>query len=209
MRGLYALTPEIPGTAALCERVRQALEGGARWVQYRAKLVDAATRADQAAALVALCASFGARLIVNDDADLAAAAGAAGVHLGRDDGPVAAARARLGSTAIVGVSCYDDLDRARHAQAQGADYVAFGSFFASRVKPGAVRPSLDLLFAARRALQVPIVAIGGITLDNAASVIAAGADAVAVITDLFTDADPAARARAYGRLFAADPVASC
>ncbi len=203
-RGLYAITDAtlIPD-ARLVETVAQAIDGGARAVQYRDKRADAALRLAQAAALNALCRACGVPLIVNDDVALAAAVGAAGVHVGRDDAALAAARARLGPEAIVGVSCYDSLERARAAAAGGADYVAFGAFFPSATKPNAVRASLALLRAARAELALPIVAIGGITADNAAPLVAAGADALAVIGALFGAADVRAAAACFAALYAA------
>lgn len=200
--GLYALTPEDADEGRLAARVARVLEGGCRLVQYRQKNADAHARRRQAAALAALCARAGAALVVNDDARLAADVGAAGVHLGRDDGSVARARALLPG-GIVGVSCYDSLERALRLRAEGADYVAFGSFFASAVKPGAVRPPVSLLTEARARLDCPLVAIGGITLARVPQLVAAGADALAVITDLFDSPDPAARAGEYGRAFQA------
>jgi thiamine-phosphate pyrophosphorylase len=168
-------------------------------LQYRDKSADAARRERDARALARACRAQGVPFIVNDDVELAHAAGADGVHLGRDDGAIAAARARLPGR-LVGASCYDRLELAELAVAAGADYVAFGSVFASATKPGAVRAPLEL-FARARGLGVPLVAIGGITLHNAPQVLAAGADCLAVISDLFDAPDPAARARQYGRLF--------
>ena len=204
--GLYLITPELEG-AALLARVRAALEGAGPGclLQYRAKTSDAPQRAHDARALAALCRANGATYIVNDDLELALAVEADGLHLGRDDGEPAAARARLGAK-LLGVSCYDSLERARAAVAAGADYVAFGSVFPSSTKPGAVRAPLTL-FAQARTLGVPLVAIGGITLENAPQLLAAGADCVAVISDLFDARDVAARARAFARLFHSDPVA--
>jgi thiamine-phosphate pyrophosphorylase len=180
--------------------VEIALAAGLRLLQVRSKH-GRDLRVRQTARMVALCRRHGATCIVNDDPALAAEAGADGVHLGRDDVAVTEARRMLGAGAIVGVSCYDDLPRAQHLRAEGADYVAFGSFFPSSVKPNAVRPPLDLLTRARLALDCPILAIGGITLDTAPLVRNAGADAVAVITDVFSATDVGARVRAYGRLF--------
>jgi thiamine-phosphate pyrophosphorylase len=200
IEGLYALTPEQPDEAMLIAQVEIALAAGLRLLQVRSKH-GRDLRVRQTARMVALCRRHGATCIVNDDPALAAEAGADGVHLGRDDVAVTEARRMLGAGAIVGVSCYDDLPRAQHLRAEGADYVAFGSFFPSSVKPNAVRPPLDLLTRARLALDCPIVAIGGITLDTAPLVRNAGADAVAVITDVFSATDVGARVRAYGRLF--------
>ena len=201
-RGLYALTPDEPDTAALVAAVRAAVAGGAAAVQYRSKRADAALRRAQAAALATLCREARVPLIVNDDLELALEVDAAGVHLGRDDGDLAAARRRLLPGKLLGASCYDRLDHAARAVAAGADYVAFGSVFASPTKPAAVRAPLTLFGAAKRRLGVPLVAIGGITLENAREVVEAGADALAVITALFEADDIAARARGFKALFA-------
>jgi thiamine-phosphate pyrophosphorylase len=199
--GLYAVTPEIENTDRLAAMVREALRGGARLVQYRSKTAPAPLRREQARALLGLCREHGVPLIVNDDIGLAADVGADGVHLGREDAPVAAARLRLGEGKIVGVSCYDEIERALRAQADGAAYVAFGSFFASRVKPGAVRAPTTLLSEAKRRLAVPVVAIGGITIANAPQLIAAGADSIAVITALFSAPDIRNAAAQFSALF--------
>lgn len=198
--GLYALTPDEPDTPALVAKVRAAIAGGAAAIQYRNKPADPVRRSEQVRALAGLCHPAGVPLLVNDDIELALAADAAGLHLGRDDGDLAAARRRLGPGRVLGASCYDRVELAERAVAAGADYVAFGSMFASPTKPAAVRAPLALLGAARR-FGVPVVAIGGITLDNAAAAIAAGADALAVITALFDAGDIAARARAFHDLF--------
>jgi len=200
IKGLYAVTPDVADTALLLAKVEPVLAAGARLLQYRNKSADAARRGEQARALRAVCRRHAATLIINDDVTLARAIDADGVHVGADDPALALAREQLGSQKIIGVSCYDDLQRARAAATQGADYVAFGSFFASAVKPGAVRAPLSVLPAAR-ALGVPVVAIGGITLDNAGGLIAAGADAVAVISALFAAPDPAGATRDFCRLF--------
>jgi thiamine-phosphate pyrophosphorylase len=199
--GLYALTPDEPDTQVLVAKVSAAVAGGAAAVQYRNNPADPALRSAQAQALAGLCRAAGVPLVVNDDLDLALAVEAAGVHLGREDGDLAAARRRLGPGRLLGASCYDRLDLAERAVAAGADYVAFGSMFASPTKPAAVRAPLALLGAARR-LGRPVVAIGGITPDNAPAIIAAGADALAVITALFEAGDIAGRARALKDLFA-------
>lgn len=201
IEGVYALTPDLVDTDALVALVEQVLEGGVRLVQYRAKTAGPGLRREQCARLVSLCRRHAAALIVNDDAALAAQVGAAGVHLGRDDGTIAQARQLLPPDAVVGVSCYDDLARARRLRAEGADYVAFGSFFPSSIKPLAVRPVPAMLADARRLLDCPVVAIGGITLGNAPTLIAAGADAVAVISDLFQATDVRGRAREFHQLF--------
>jgi len=199
--GLYAITPEDADTGRLARKVQAALDGGASLVQYRSKSPDAAARRDQGLRLLGLCRRAGVPLIINDDLELALAIGADGVHLGREDGDVAAARARLGADRLLGVSCYDRLELAIAAVAAGADHVAFGSAFASPTKPGAVRAPPELYAQARARLRVPIVAIGGITPENAQLVIEAGADAVAVITALFDAEDIAAAAAAFRGLF--------
>lgn len=200
IRGVYALadTSLLRG-AALPERVAAALRGGAAVVQYRDKSHDAARRYEEARALRALCRRHCAAFIVNDDVDLAERVHANGVHLGRDDPSPALARARLGPRALIGVTCYNQLDLAAPALAAGADHVAFGRFFPSRTKPGEIYADLDLLRVARKALGCPIVCIGGIDADNAAPLVAAGADALAVGSALFApgvDSEAAARALA-------------
>jgi thiamine-phosphate pyrophosphorylase len=201
LNGLYALTPDLAETAELLRRVGQALLGGVRLVQYRNKAADLALRQAQAAALLQLCRAHGATLLINDDLPLAIALGADGVHLGGEDGDLAAARAALGPGKLLGVSCYDEMERAREAKRVGADYVAFGSFFASPTKPAAVRAPLTLPAAAKAELGLPVCAIGGITLENARRLIVAGADLLAVISDLFEAPDIRARAAAYTSLF--------
>lgn len=196
LRGLYAITPEALDPDDLRRRVGAALDGGIAMLQYRRK---ARATLGEARELARMCRSRGARFIVNDDVELALACGADGVHLGRDDGALAAARARLPGL-LLGASCYDDPGAARAAVAAGADYVAFGSVFASPTKPHAVRAPLTLFHEAK-ALGVPVAAIGGITLENAPTVVQAGADLLAVISDLFDTDDIAGRARAYGKLF--------
>ncbi|HNF64280.1 MAG TPA: thiamine phosphate synthase, partial [Plasticicumulans sp.] len=181
--GLYAITdPGLIPDGQLLERVSAAIDGGARTIQYRDKRADAALRRQLAAALAGLCRARAVTLIINDDVALAAETGADGVHLGRDDAAFAAARRRLGARALIGVSCYDSLERARAACAAGADYVAFGAFYPSAIKPDAVRAPLSLLGEARHALarRIPIVAIGGIDAGNGAGLVEAGADALAV-----------------------------
>lgn len=201
LSGLYAVTPDLADTTDLLRRVGQALQGGLRLLQYRNKPAAAALRREQAGALHALCRAQGVPLVINDDLQLALEIGADGAHLGREDGDLAAARAALGPGKLLGISCYDDIGRAREAKRVGADYVAFGSFFASPTKPAAVRAPLTLLGAAKAGLGLPVCAIGGITLQNAPQLIAAGADLLAVITDLFEAPDIRARAAAYTSLF--------
>jgi thiamine-phosphate pyrophosphorylase len=203
--GLYAVTPETGDSAVQQDRlfasVALVLEGGASILQYRCKNPDFTFRLSQARRLKMLCQQHSVSFIVNDDVELAAQVQADGVHLGREDAEISTARARLGRSTLIGASCYDDLGRAGTAVTAGADYLAFGSFFRSSVKPGAVRPSLDLLTQARRRWRLPLVAIGGITPENAPKVIEAGADAVAVITAIFSSSDPRESARSIARLF--------
>lgn len=198
--GVYALTPECADTARLLQMVEAALKGGVAAVQYREKTGDVALRHEQASELLILCQEYGVPLIINDDLRLADLSGADGVHLGREDAGLREARILLGPEKIVGVSCYQSLELARQAQAEGADYVAFGSFHPSPTKPQAARAPLQLLHDAA-ALRLPVVAIGGITAENAAEVIAAGADSIAVISALFDAPDVEAAARALNRLF--------
>ena len=196
LRGLYAITPELADSGTLLRGVAQALEGGIAMLQYRRK---GRQNVDEAKALARMCRERAVPFVVNDDLALAMECGADGVHLGRDDGELAAARGKLAGK-LLGASCYDSLSAARAAVAAGADYIAFGSVFSSPTKPAAVRAPLSL-FGEARPLGVPLVAIGGITLQNAPQLIAAGADCLAVISDLFDAPDIAARAHAYGILF--------
>ena len=195
IRGLYAITQDETDTPELLRKVRLALMGGARVLQYRNKIAGDAMRLEQAGALRELTHEFSVPLVINDDVLLAQQADADGVHLGGKDGSVAAAREILGGTSLIGVSCYNQLGLARMAVQQGADYVAFGSFFPSTVKPDAVSATPDLLLRARREIAVPLVAIGGITVHNAGQLLEAGADALAVISAVFgaTDVESAAR----------------
>lgn len=198
--GLYAITPDETDTAELLRKVRLSLLGGTRIVQYRNKAADVALRLKQAEALRGLTREFAVQLIVNDDAVLARQVDADGVHLGGTDGAVAEARALLGSGRLIGVSCYNRLALAHEAVRQGADYVAFGSFFPSTVKPDAVTATPDLLRQARRELAVPLVAIGGITVQNGAKLLEAGADALAVISAVFSAPDIQLAARQFSSL---------
>jgi thiamine-phosphate pyrophosphorylase len=203
LRGLYAITSEALGRDPdrLAAGVRAALAGGARLIQYRDKRRDAPARRQAAEALLALCRERGAALIVNDDVELARAVGADGVHLGAADVPVREARRRLGDGALIGVSCSNRLERAVAAAEDGASYVAFGRFFASRTKPDAPPAELGVLRAARARLRLPICAIGGITPANGAKLIEAGADLIAAVDGVFGAPDIEAAARAYARLF--------
>ena len=202
-RGLYLLTPDDIDTPRLLERVA-AVVGFASLLQYRNKLADAALAAVHVDALLPLCRRHGVPLLVNDDWTLARAAGADGAHLGEDDGDLQAAREALGPTAIIGASCYDSLAHAEAAARAGASYLAFGACFPSPTKPNARRATPGLLRVARQ-LDLPVVAIGGITPDNARSVVEAGADLLAVISGVFDAPDPPAAAQAYLRAFDAGP----
>jgi thiamine-phosphate pyrophosphorylase len=202
--GLYAITPETADTERLLTQVAAALAGGAAAVQYRDKSGDVARRHEQASELVALCRRFKVPLIVNDDLRLADLCNADGVHLGRDDGSLREARIILGRGKLIGVSCYQSLELAQAAQAAGADYVAFGSFFPSPTKPAAARADAGLLRDATQRISIPIVAIGGITLENAPQLLDAGADSLAVLSALFDAPDIRARARELNQLFATE-----
>jgi thiamine-phosphate pyrophosphorylase len=204
LSGLYAVTPDdrlLPRLSALVEMV---LEGGVRLVQYRNKQAPPPLRRAQAAELLRICRGFGARLVINDDPRLAIEIGADGAHLGRDDfrgGELVALREVLGPDRLLGVSCYDDLAAAGEAAAAGADYLAFGSVFPSVTKPLARRVSLEMLTEARRRFDLPVAAIGGITVENAPEAIAAGADLLAVVSGLFNATDIRRRAEEFQRLF--------
>jgi thiamine-phosphate pyrophosphorylase len=208
-RGLYAITPDEADTRKLLVAAEAALAGGAAMVQYRNKAAGAATRRTQAAALATQCKSYGVPLIVNDDAALAREIGADGVHLGTGDGDIADARRLLGPAGLLGASCYNRVELVETALAGGANYVAFGSFFPSATKPGAVRANPALIAEAKRRYPgLQIAAIGGITPDNAAALVAAGVDWVCVISALFQAPDIAAAARSFAALFPAVQHAS-
>jgi thiamine-phosphate pyrophosphorylase len=198
--GLYVITDTPLLEGRLVPAVEAALQGGAVVVQYRDKSTDTTRRLEDALALRMLCRRYQVPLLINDDVELCVAAGADGVHLGQQDGSLQQARERLGSHAIIGVTCHDSLALAASACAGGASYLAFGAMYVSATKPGASHAALHTLTDARR-LGLPVVAIGGITADNAVPVIAAGADCVAVISDLWRANDITARAQAIARLF--------
>lgn len=198
--GLYAVTPDVEDTAQLVKAAEQVLQGGASLLQYRNKTASYALKREQAGALMWLCEDYDVPFIINDHVLLCVELDADGVHLGGGDGDIAAARRLLGARKLIGASCYNRLELARQAKVQGADYVAFGACFDSGTKPAAVRAPLTL-FGEAGALDLPLVAIGGITADNAGSVIAAGADSVAVINALFSADDPERAARTLSNLF--------
>ena len=198
-RGLYAITQtDNKSITTILAEIERVLSGGAVVVQYRDKNPQNALLL--ASELVKLCHQYHAPLIINDDIELALQVAADGVHLGKEDGAVAHARQRLGNDAIIGVSCYNSVDRAIEAQRDGADYVAFGRFFTSSSKPLAAPADINTLHQTKRVLTVPIVAIGGILPDNGGQLLDAGADLLAVIGGLFT-AQPEHAARAYCDLF--------
>ena len=207
LRGLYAITDsQLLSDGRLLPFAQAALQGGTKLLQYRDKSSPAAQRLREADALQQLCARHGAQLIINDDAELAARIGA-GVHLGQQDGSLAAARALLGPHAIIGATCHARLELASQAVADGASYVAFGRFFQSQTKPGDVLATPQLLAQARAQFALPIAAIGGISLETAATLINHGADLLAVIHALFAAPDASEverRARAFSALFNAD-----
>ncbi|WP_299202270.1 thiamine phosphate synthase [uncultured Amphritea sp.] len=203
LQGLYAITDSklMPDTDSMLFQVEQALRGGAQIIQYRDKSSDHPRRLQQALALVDLCNQFSRPLLINDDTVLAKACCAHGVHLGQSDGNIRQAREYLGVDAIIGNTCHSSLELAQIACEQSADYVAFGAFFPSSTKPDATPAPIGLLNEARSTLPVPVVAIGGINMDNAGQVISAGADMIAVIHSLFASDDICARAGQFDSLF--------
>jgi thiamine-phosphate pyrophosphorylase len=201
IKGLYAITPDGLYTEELLRRVKFALLGGASVLQYRNKTANQKLCIEQALALRELTREFAIPLIINDDVELAQLVTADGVHLGTDDATIAEVQVRLGQDKLIGASCYNRLELALNAVKQGADYVAFGAFFQSEVKPNAAKADVLLLNKARAALQVPIVAIGGITYQNGAALVDAGADALAVISALWNAPDVESAAKDFSKLF--------
>lgn len=201
MRGLYAITDTDLIGDELVESVELALQGGAAMIQYRDKSTDRARRLEEADALQHLCQRYGVPLIINDDIDLAARVNADGVHLGKGDGTVAKARERLGFDALIGVSCYNQFKLAKQAAKEGADYIAFGAFFPSKTKPDAIQATTSLIREARAKLDLPIVAIGGIDITNAASLIRQGVHMVAVIQGVFGQRDIRLAAQNFNKVF--------
>ena len=185
IKGLYAITPDSADLNTLIQKTQWAIEGGAFMVQYRSKILNRDVKMQQCAAILRLCREYEIPCIVNDDVDMCRILEADGVHLGEKDDNIAEVRHILGENAIIGSSCYDQLDRAKSAQKEGASYVAFGAMFPTSTKPNAPRATLALLKEAKREIQIPIVAIGGITVNNAHDVIKTGIDAIAVITSLY------------------------
>ena len=200
--GLYAITDQTLGKGdKLYTQVETAIMGGARIIQYRDKSCNQAQRLEEATQLLTLCRAHDIPLIINDDLTLAHEIGADGIHLGRDDIPLQQARNELGASAIIGISCYNNLQHARDAEAAGADYVAFGRFFSSATKPDAVKANIDLLQQAKKTLGIPVVAIGGITPENGAQLVQAGADMLAVIQGLFAQQNIQLACRQFAKLF--------
>lgn len=203
LQGLYGITDArlLSDESSLLHAVEQALFGGMRILQYRDKSLPYSQRLVHAQKLLSLCHNHQAIFIINDDVELAAEVQADGVHVGGSDASIASARQRLGPDAVIGHSCYNRLDLAIDAQAQGADYVAFGRFFPSRTKPQALLADVDILNQANRKIEIPLCAIGGITTDNASELIARGADMIAVIDNLFSSTQIEVQARRFNSLF--------
>jgi thiamine-phosphate pyrophosphorylase len=199
--GLYAITPDEQDTDILLCKVEEALQGGVRMLQYRNKLASHTLKVQQASTLLPLCRQYNVPIIINDSVKLCLELDADGVHLGADDGNLTEARTRLGINKILGASCYNRYDLALSAQNSGADYVAFGACFASSTKPNAPVAALDLFTRAKAELNIPAVAIGGITLDNAPLVIAAGASSTAVISAIFNADNIKIKTQQFSQLF--------
>ncbi len=185
IKGLYAITPDSADLNTLIQKTQLAIEGGAFMVQYRSKIHDRDVKMQQCAAILRICREYDIPCIVNDDVEMCRVLEADGIHLGENDDNIAEVRRILGEDSIIGSSCYDQLNRAKKAQKEGASYVAFGAVFPTPTKPNAPRASLELLREAKSEIQIPIVAIGGITMNNAHDVIETGIDAIAVITSLY------------------------
>lgn len=200
-KGLYAITPDSADASELFLKVEQALQGGIALLQYRDKTSSPTDALKRAKTLHALCLSYNVPLIINDDPNLAFACKAEGVHLGQSDASVQKARALLGNSAIIGVTCHHDISLAITAQQQGADYVAFGRFYHSNTKPGQPLATTELLAHAKTKASIPIVAIGGINHDNAQALVNMGADYIAVIEQIFSANDIKSSCQHFNRLF--------
>ncbi len=200
--GLYAITPELENTWNLLDKTRQALEGGAKLIQYRNKSANRILLREQARLLLQLCREYEIPLIINDYLDLAMEIDADGLHVGQHDAAILEARDQLGCNKIIGASCYNNLDQAIRAEKEGADYVAFGAFFPSLTKPNTVSVTVNLIGEAKKKITVPIVGIGGIRLTNARMVIQSGCAAIAVCNDLFQSENVKVKAARYAQLFA-------
>ena len=201
IKGLYAITPDSADLNTLIQKTQWAIEGGAFMVQYRSKILNRDVKMQQCAAILRLCREYEIPCIVNDDVDMCRILEADGVHLGEKDDNIVEVRHILGENAIIGSSCYDQLDRAKSAQKEGASYVAFGAMFPTPTKPNAPRATLALLKEAKREIQIPVVAIGGITVNNAHDVIKTGIDAIAVITSLYEAKTIKETAETFAKMF--------
>ena len=201
IKGLYAITPDMADSNSLLQKTQLAIEGGAFMVQYRSKIQDRDVKMQQCAAILRLCREYKIPCIVNDDVDMCRVLEADGVHLGEKDDNIAEVRHILGDDAIIGSSCYDQLNRAKLAQKEGASYVAFGAMFETSTKPNAPRATLELLTEAKSQIQIPIVAIGGITMNNAHDVIETGIDAIAVINSLYESNSIKETAETFSHMF--------
>ena len=201
IKGLYAITPDMADLNTLIHKTQLAIEGGASMVQYRSKIRNHDVKMQQCAAILRLCREYNVPCIVNDDVEICRVLKADGVHLGENDDNIAEVRAILGEDSIIGSSCYDQLNRAKQAQKEGASYVAFGAVFPTPTKPNAPRATLELLREAKSEIQIPIVAIGGITMNNAHDVIETGIDAIAVITSLYESNSIKETAETFSQMF--------
>ena len=201
IKGLYAITPDSADLNTLIQKTQLAIEGGAFMVQYRSKIHDRDVKMQQCAAILRICREYDIPCIVNDDVEMCRVLEADGVHLGENDDNIAEVRRILGEDSIIGSSCYDQLNRAKQAQKEGASYVAFGAVFPTPTKPNAPRATLELLREAKSEIQIPIVAIGGITMNNAHDVIETGIDAIAVITSLYESNSIKETAETFSQMF--------
>ena len=201
IKGLYAITPDSADLNTLIQKTQLAIEGGAFMVQYRSKILNRDVKMQQCAAILRLCREYDIPCIVNDDVEMCRVLEADGVHLGENDDNIAEVRRILGEDSIIGSSCYDQLNRAKQAQKEGASYVAFGAVFPTPTKPNAPRATLELLREAKSEIQIPIVAIGGITMNNAHDVIETGIDAIAVITSLYESNSIKETAETFSQMF--------
>ena len=200
-KGLYAITPDISDTSLLLDKVEKALIGGAALIQYRDKISNTSEKTFRSKAIHTLCLRYRVPLIINDDPELALACEAEGVHLGQTDDSIQHARTLLGDSAMIGITCHHDISLAITAEQQGADYVAFGRFFNSSTKPGSPLATTDTLINAKKNIRIPIVAIGGITVDNVKPIISAGASFTAVVDGLFSSKDISSMCKGFHNLF--------
>ena len=202
MKGLYAITDTANlSSEIMLTSTEEILCAGAKLLQYRNKQEDENTRLTEAKQLINLCKQYTVPLIINDDIALAVQTGADGVHLGKTDSSIADARKRLGDKAMIGCSCYNDLDRAQQAANSGADYIAFGAFSPSPTKPEDAHATPDIIQTAKQKFNLPVVDIGGITPENGQSLIEAGADMLAVISGLYASDDPFNTTKKYIKMF--------